>query len=151
MLLTRSVGRYGRNCRCVGRGSASILIPFGISKFLLRNLSKLPIGALVDEEGGYQLSSVQSEMTFIRRLTGGQGTETSPSNSHTIPEPERYSKPPRYITFVRIGSGLSLEDYEWINDRKWVEFDKSKPLTWLKVARTSSSEDKGDVYILPQE
>ncbi|KAF8325377.1 ATP dependent DNA ligase domain-containing protein, partial [Cantharellus anzutake] len=56
-----------------------------------------------------------------------------------------------YKTFVRIGSGLSLEDYEWINMKPWKPFNKYKPPYWLRVSPESGTEDKGDVFLEPEE
>ncbi len=55
-----------------------------------------------------------------------------------------------YKTLVRIGSGLSLEDYEWTNMKPWKPFNKYKPPFWLRVSETGS-DDKGDVYLEPEE
>ncbi|KAF9517980.1 hypothetical protein BS47DRAFT_1290225 [Hydnum rufescens UP504] len=55
-----------------------------------------------------------------------------------------------YRTFVRIGTGLSLDDFEWINEKPWKPFHKHKPPSWLKVA-DAGYDDKGDVYLEPED
>jgi hypothetical protein len=57
----------------------------------------------------------------------------------------------RYATFVRIGTGLTIEDYDWVNKKKWIRMDKKAPPPHMKVSPSSKSEDKGDVYLDPEE
>jgi len=61
------------------------------------------------------------------------------------------SRSTRYSTFVRIGTGLSLSDYEWIKDKPWKRFDKKNPPPWLNLSSLVGSDDKGDMYIEPEE
>lgn len=54
----------------------------------------------------------------------------------------------KYSTFVRVGTGFSYSDYVWIRGRKWKE---AKPApSWLLTA-DKSFDDKGDVYLDPEE
>nr|GAT46734.1 DNA ligase 4 [Mycena chlorophos] len=57
---------------------------------------------------------------------------------------------PRYRSFVRIGSGLSFGDYVWVRSLKWKPWDPKKPPKFLLTAE-NSHDDKGDVYILPED
>ena len=56
----------------------------------------------------------------------------------------------RYSTFVRIGSGLSFADYVWVRDKPWKVWDPKHPPEFLLTAKRSH-EDKGDVYLEPEE
>lgn len=51
---------------------------------------------------------------------------------------------------MRIGSGLNLGNYEWINAKPWKPVDKANLPPWL-IASAAGSEDKGDVYLEPEE
>lgn len=55
-----------------------------------------------------------------------------------------------YSTFVRIGSGLSFSDYAWIRSKPWKVRDPKNPPEWLQTSKRSQ-EDKGDVYLEPEE
>ena len=55
----------------------------------------------------------------------------------------------RYSTFVRIGSGLSYADYIWIRSKPWKPWG-AKPPDFLQCSRRGN-EDKGDVYLEPEE
>lgn len=55
-----------------------------------------------------------------------------------------------YRSFVRIGSGLSFADYIWIRAKPWKTWDKKSPPSFLKTA-PKSHDDKGDLYLEPQE
>ncbi|KAJ7634099.1 DNA ligase IV [Mycena polygramma] len=57
---------------------------------------------------------------------------------------------PKYSTFVRIGSGLSFADYVWVRDKPWKTWDPKHPPDFLQTAK-KSHEDKGDVYLLPED
>ncbi|KAJ6581402.1 ATP dependent DNA ligase domain-containing protein [Mycena capillaripes] len=57
---------------------------------------------------------------------------------------------PKYSTFVRIGSGLSFADYVWVRDKPWKTWDPKNPPEFLQTAK-KSHEDKGDVYLLPED
>ncbi|KAH9000515.1 ATP dependent DNA ligase domain-containing protein [Lactarius akahatsu] len=57
---------------------------------------------------------------------------------------------PKYSTFVRIGTGFSYAEYVWIRSRPWKEWTTKNPPTFLDTA-TGSRDDKGDVYIEPEE
>ena len=57
---------------------------------------------------------------------------------------------PRYSTFVRIGSGLSFADYVWIRAKPWKPWDKKFPPSFLQTA-VKSHDDKGDIYLEPEE
>ncbi|EED80930.1 predicted protein [Postia placenta Mad-698-R] len=57
---------------------------------------------------------------------------------------------PKYSTFVRIGTGLSYADYIWVRQKPWKTWDPKNPPSFLQVAK-KGSEDKGDVYLEPQE
>ncbi|KAF8740315.1 DNA ligase, partial [Rhizoctonia solani] len=56
-----------------------------------------------------------------------------------------------YATFVRVGTGLTVEDYDWVNKKKWIRMDKKSPPPHMKVSPSVSSDDKGDVYLDPEE
>ncbi|KAI0664220.1 DNA ligase 4 [Cubamyces menziesii] len=56
---------------------------------------------------------------------------------------------PKYSTFVRIGSGLSYADYIWIRQKPWKPWGRDPP-SFLQVSR-KGKDDKGDVYIEPQD
>ncbi|KAF9266852.1 DNA ligase 4 [Marasmius fiardii PR-910] len=58
---------------------------------------------------------------------------------------------PKYSTFVRIGSGLSYTDYAWVRDKPWKAWDRKNPPEFLQTSKKSSGEDKGDVYLEPNE
>lgn len=55
-----------------------------------------------------------------------------------------------YRTFVRIGTGLTLEDYDWINEKPWKPLDVNNIPDWLEVA-PEGTDDKGHVYLEPEE
>jgi DNA ligase-4 len=57
----------------------------------------------------------------------------------------------RYATFVRIGTGLTIEDYDWVNKKKWIPMDRKAPPPHMKVSASNKKEDKGDVYLDPEE
>ncbi|KAJ7816620.1 DNA ligase IV [Mycena leptocephala] len=57
---------------------------------------------------------------------------------------------PKYSSFVRIGSGLSFADYVWVRDKPWKTWDPKHPPEFLQTAK-KSHEDKGDVYLLPED
>jgi DNA ligase-4 len=56
----------------------------------------------------------------------------------------------RYRTFVRIGSGLSYADYVWVRAKPWKPWDPKEPPSFLLTAN-KSHDDKGDVYLEPEE
>ncbi|KAH9852184.1 DNA ligase 4 [Lenzites betulinus] len=56
---------------------------------------------------------------------------------------------PKYSTFVRIGSGLSYADYIWLRQKPWKPWGRDTP-SFLQVSR-KGHEDKGDVYLEPQD
>ncbi|KAI0629298.1 DNA ligase 4 [Trametes polyzona] len=56
---------------------------------------------------------------------------------------------PKYSSFVRIGSGLSYADYIWIRQKPWKPWGRNPP-SFLQVSR-KGNDDKGDVYIEPQD
>ncbi|KAH9066874.1 ATP dependent DNA ligase domain-containing protein [Lactarius vividus] len=56
----------------------------------------------------------------------------------------------RYSTFVRIGTGFSYAEYVWIRSRPWKEWTTKNPPKFLDTA-TGSRDDKGDVYIEPED
>lgn len=57
----------------------------------------------------------------------------------------------RYRTYVRIGSGLTYADYLWIRALPWKKWDDKKPPSFLKLSPKSSREDKGDLYLDPED
>ncbi|KAG6866564.1 hypothetical protein C0991_002049 [Blastosporella zonata] len=57
---------------------------------------------------------------------------------------------PKYSSFVRIGSGLSFADYVWVRDKPWKTWDPKHPPEFLLTAKRSH-EDKGDVYLEPED
>ena len=56
----------------------------------------------------------------------------------------------RYSSFVRIGSGLSYADYVWVRSLPWKEWSPKNPPKFLRTA-SGSRDDKGDVYLEPEE
>jgi DNA ligase-4 len=56
----------------------------------------------------------------------------------------------RYRTFVRIGSGLTFADYVWVRAKPWKPWDLKEPPSFLLTAN-KSHDDKGDVYLEPEE
>lgn len=51
---------------------------------------------------------------------------------------------------MRIGTGLSYADYIWVRSKPWKEWDPKNPPSFLEVSK-KGTEDKGDVYLEPQE
>lgn len=60
------------------------------------------------------------------------------------------SPPPRYSTFVWIGSGLSFADFVWIRSKPWKDFDPKDPPSFFQSV-TKTNDDKPDVYLEPKE
>ncbi|CAE6437401.1 unnamed protein product [Rhizoctonia solani] len=56
-----------------------------------------------------------------------------------------------YATFVRIGTGLTIDDYDWVNKKKWIRTDRKAPPPHIKASASVSSDDKGDVYLDPED
>ncbi|KAI5121896.1 hypothetical protein M0805_001100 [Coniferiporia weirii] len=56
----------------------------------------------------------------------------------------------KYSTFVRIGTGLTYADYVWIRQLNWKTFDKNNMPSWYQAAKRSA-DDKGDVYLEPED
>lgn len=58
----------------------------------------------------------------------------------------------RYSSFVRIGSGFSFMDYEWIRQLNWKDWKKTPP-SFLQTAKigAKTGDDIGDVYLEPEE
>ena len=57
-----------------------------------------------------------------------------------------------FTSLVKIGSGMSYEDYQWILDKHkdhWHPFDRNKTPSWMHLG-PSGLDDKPDVYIEPQ-
>ena len=52
---------------------------------------------------------------------------------------------------MRIGSGLTYTDYAWVRDKPWKPWDRKNPPEFLQTSKKSSGEDKGDVYLDPEE
>ncbi|KAF8347685.1 DNA ligase 4 [Amanita rubescens] len=65
-------------------------------------------------------------------------------------QPETEDEEPKYSTFIRIGSGLSFADYVWIRDKPWKPWDPKTPPDFLRTSKRSQ-DDKGDVYLEPQD
>lgn len=63
---------------------------------------------------------------------------------------QTYSLPPRFSTFVWIGSGLSFADFVWIRSKPWKEFDPKNPPSFLQTV-VKTNDDKPDVYLEPKE
>ncbi|KAG9008171.1 DNA ligase (ATP) [Tulasnella sp. JGI-2019a] len=58
----------------------------------------------------------------------------------------------RYVTFVRIGTGLTFSDYDWVNSKKWKPVDRKKPPSWLRMSTApGATEDLGEVYLEPED
>lgn len=57
---------------------------------------------------------------------------------------------PKYNSFVRIGSGLSFADFVWIRDKPWKVWDPKHPPEFFQTS-VRGQEDKGDVYLNPEE
>ncbi|QRV95869.1 ATP-dependent DNA ligase [Ceratobasidium sp. AG-Ba] len=56
-----------------------------------------------------------------------------------------------YVTFCRIGTGMTIDDYDWINKKKWTRVDKKSLPTHIKASPSNKREDKGDVYLDPED
>ncbi|KAM6496937.1 DNA ligase IV [Amanita muscaria] len=65
-------------------------------------------------------------------------------------QPETDDEEPKYSTFVRVGSGLSYADYVWVRDKPWKVWDPKNPPDFLRTSKRSP-DDKGDVYLEPQD
>ena len=76
------------------------------------------------------------------------GTQVTKSRSSWNTSWERPQN--RFSTFVRIGSGFSYTDYLWIRDKPWKTWDQQNSPSFLQTA-ARSLEDKGDVYLDPEE
>ncbi|KAG9094130.1 DNA ligase (ATP) [Ceratobasidium sp. 392] len=50
-----------------------------------------------------------------------------------------------------IGTGLTIDDYDWINKKKWIRMDKKALPPHIKASASSKREDKGDVYLDPED
>ena len=98
----------------------------------------------------FRHSSVLSGTTQLQRGKRVRATRVQCKPSGTVYFLSLSLKCRIYKTLVRIGSGLSLEDYEWVNMKPWKPLNKYKPPYWLRVSETGS-EDKGDVYLDPEE
>ncbi|KZT10103.1 DNA ligase 4 [Laetiporus sulphureus 93-53] len=57
---------------------------------------------------------------------------------------------PKYSTLVRVGTGLSYADYVWVRSLPWKEWNPKDPPSFIEVS-SKGAEDKGDVYIEPQD
>ncbi|KAG8934827.1 DNA ligase (ATP) [Tulasnella sp. 418] len=57
----------------------------------------------------------------------------------------------RYMSFLRVGSGLTFADYEWIKSRNWKPYEKSRTPDWMRLSTASSIDDTGHVYIEPED
>ncbi|RSH81465.1 DNA ligase (ATP) [Saitozyma podzolica] len=58
---------------------------------------------------------------------------------------------PQFTSFVKIGSGMSYTDYEWIMNKHGQHlkpFDRKNPPPWMQLGQTGL-DDKPDVYIHP--
>lgn len=62
----------------------------------------------------------------------------------------KFLRPPRYSTFVWIGSGLSFADFAWIRSKPWKKFDPKNPPPFLQTV-VKTNDDKPDVYLEPKE
>ena len=51
---------------------------------------------------------------------------------------------------MRVGTGFSFSDYVWIRAKPWKDWDPKAPPPWLQVSG-KGMEDKGDVYLEPEE
>ncbi|KAI0700108.1 DNA ligase 4 [Cerioporus squamosus] len=58
---------------------------------------------------------------------------------------------PKYSTFVRIGSGLSYADYIWIRQKPWKPWGETNPPPDFLQCSRKGKEDKGDVYLRPDD
>lgn len=52
---------------------------------------------------------------------------------------------------MRIGTGLTIEDYDWVNKKRWKRMDRKAPPPHMKTSSSNKKEDKGDVYLDPEE
>ncbi|KAI0272769.1 ATP dependent DNA ligase domain-containing protein [Gloeopeniophorella convolvens] len=58
---------------------------------------------------------------------------------------------PKYSSFVRVGSGLSYTDYVRIRSLPWKDWPVKNPPKFLRTADGPSHEDKGQVYLEPED
>ncbi|TFK86975.1 DNA ligase 4 [Polyporus arcularius HHB13444] len=56
-----------------------------------------------------------------------------------------------YSSFVRIGSGLSYADYIWIRQKPWKPWAKGQPPPPFLQCSSKGQDDKGDVYLEPDD
>jgi DNA ligase-4 len=49
-----------------------------------------------------------------------------------------------------VGTGLSFADYIWLRQKPWKVWDPKYPPEFLQTAK-KSYEDKGDLYLEPEE
>ncbi|KAG8889218.1 DNA ligase (ATP) [Tulasnella sp. 332] len=55
----------------------------------------------------------------------------------------------RYVTLVRIGTGLTFADYDWVNSKNWKPIDRKKPPAWLRLSTAPGmTEDLGEVSFI---
>ncbi|KZP01667.1 ATP-dependent DNA ligase [Calocera viscosa TUFC12733] len=57
---------------------------------------------------------------------------------------------PHFLSFVRIGSGLNMSEFEEIRRKDWREYTPGEELDFVKLSERGT-EDKPDVYIRPEE
>ncbi|KZP16598.1 ATP-dependent DNA ligase [Athelia psychrophila] len=56
----------------------------------------------------------------------------------------------KYRSFVRIGTGLSFQDYVWLRAKPWKTWDPKSPPSFL-LTSNKGTDDKGDVYLDPED
>ncbi|KZT52994.1 ATP-dependent DNA ligase [Calocera cornea HHB12733] len=57
---------------------------------------------------------------------------------------------PHFLSFVRIGTGLSMSDFEEIRQKNWRDYTPGEELDFVKLS-DRGNEDKPDVYIRPED
>lgn len=64
--------------------------------------------------------------------------------------PDNLDDEPKYSSFVRIGSGLTYADYVWVRGLPWKPWNPKAPPEFYQTAK-KTAEDKGDVYLEPED
>lgn len=83
---------------------------------------------------------------------GGRGGKVSTFICGVVDDSTKSSgSDTRYMSFVRIGTGLTFAEYEWINAKPWKPLDRKRLPSWMRVSTASGTEDVGDVYLEPHE
>ncbi|KAK0202966.1 DNA ligase 4 [Desarmillaria ectypa] len=64
--------------------------------------------------------------------------------------PDSLDDEPKYSSFVRIGSGLTYAEYVWVRGLPWKPWNPKEPPEFYQTSK-KATEDKGDVYLEPED